>query len=384
MENVNFPKSNYNIFFPGGFVVKKGDTLYSIAKALGVTVKEIKEANGMKNNNLKEGQTLIIPGRQTSFIFGFPEKSPQNKEFLLFRNPDDETLVPKKTNKFVQKRKNKDYKVQNGDTAEKIAKNFSVMMSTLLEINGLKSNSLLNVGKTLKIPDTIIAKNVKTPSNVAEATGLSEDYINNLIKLEEFHTKVYTDKNGNRTIGVGHLISQEEKSKYLKKTLTKQEVYTLLAQDLINREQNIKSMIGEKAYAKMPQPLKDSVMDFVFNRGEKTVENHPGFINALKEGRYADAISKMTIDYTQQTVNGKKVKKHLSGLSKRRLYEIGHACKIYNGNIPKNILASAQHVYNQGMYLLKKEFPDKKDFENQKIGYNKEVKEIFGDKIKVL
>ena len=42
------------------YVVKSGDTLYSIAKEFNTTVDELKRLNGLSNNNLKIGQILII------------------------------------------------------------------------------------------------------------------------------------------------------------------------------------------------------------------------------------------------------------------------------------------------------------------------------------
>jgi LysM repeat protein len=43
------------------FVVRDGDTLYSVAKRHGVTVDMIYAANGLRNDQLTPGQHLIIP-----------------------------------------------------------------------------------------------------------------------------------------------------------------------------------------------------------------------------------------------------------------------------------------------------------------------------------
>ena len=43
------------------YVVEKGDTLSLIAGAMGVSVSKIKEMNGLKNDNLRVGQKLILP-----------------------------------------------------------------------------------------------------------------------------------------------------------------------------------------------------------------------------------------------------------------------------------------------------------------------------------
>ena len=44
------------------YVVKKGDTLYGIAKAHGVSVADIVKASGMSTTTIRIGQTLRIPG----------------------------------------------------------------------------------------------------------------------------------------------------------------------------------------------------------------------------------------------------------------------------------------------------------------------------------
>lgn len=44
-----------------GYTVRRGDTLWSISKKLGVSVDRIKKANGLRNNNIKAGQRLKIP-----------------------------------------------------------------------------------------------------------------------------------------------------------------------------------------------------------------------------------------------------------------------------------------------------------------------------------
>ncbi|MFT9599953.1 LysM peptidoglycan-binding domain-containing protein [Mesobacillus sp.] len=58
------------LFFANGFgyaddhslTVKKGDTLYSISKRYNLTVQELKDFNGLKNNTIYTGQKLMLPG----------------------------------------------------------------------------------------------------------------------------------------------------------------------------------------------------------------------------------------------------------------------------------------------------------------------------------
>jgi LysM repeat protein len=41
--------------------VKSGDTLSSIAGAFGITVKQLRRANGLASNVIHRGQVLVIP-----------------------------------------------------------------------------------------------------------------------------------------------------------------------------------------------------------------------------------------------------------------------------------------------------------------------------------
>lgn len=48
------------------YKVRKGDTLSRIASAHGITVNELRKANGLKGDNIREGQTLKIPAKKAA------------------------------------------------------------------------------------------------------------------------------------------------------------------------------------------------------------------------------------------------------------------------------------------------------------------------------
>jgi len=56
-EKLVVPKPKYSL--PDYYTVKKGDTLYSIAKKFNTTVAKIKEINGLKSNTISIGQKLL-------------------------------------------------------------------------------------------------------------------------------------------------------------------------------------------------------------------------------------------------------------------------------------------------------------------------------------
>ena len=59
-QQIFIPKDTKSSVNKNVYVVKKGDTLFDIAKLKGVTVNEIKEANNLKTDTLQIGQVLTI------------------------------------------------------------------------------------------------------------------------------------------------------------------------------------------------------------------------------------------------------------------------------------------------------------------------------------
>ena len=249
------------------------------------------------------------------------------------------------------------------------------------------TNGIVRYFNQEQMPDI---SSVEDLSDVEKVTGLSEEYLEALTQMEEVHEEPYRDKNGNLTVGVGHVIKAGERAKYPEgETISEEEIYQLLAKDMYVRVQNVKDMLGDSEYENMPQPLKDAVMDFVFNRGEGTFKTREGLIEALRKGDYASAISKLDVDYSLvKNKQGKTVRRHLSGLNKRRLFEMSHACKIYDGDIPDEVLKSANNVYKRGLYFLKQEAKEdekiKKAYKNIKAEYNELTDEWFDGKIKLI
>ncbi len=105
--------SNSSIPTPSNtYTVKSGDSLYSIAKQYGVTVDALKSANGKTSNLLSIGEVLVIPTTNTG---------------------------------------TRTYIVKSGDSLWKIATNYGVSVNALKQANGLTSD-LLSIGQVLVIP----------------------------------------------------------------------------------------------------------------------------------------------------------------------------------------------------------------------------------------
>lgn len=96
------------------YVVKSGDSLWSIAKKFNTTVSEIRNKNNLTTDVLKVGQLLRIPGNTSS--------------------------------------SDNIYYVKSGDSLWKIANQFGTTVDAIKNQNGLTSN-VLQIGQQLIIPN---------------------------------------------------------------------------------------------------------------------------------------------------------------------------------------------------------------------------------------
>ena len=110
---------NNNETMPSTYTVQSGDSLWSIANKFGVTVNDLKNANGLTSNLLSIGQVLIIPSSSTN--------NPTNPSYTT-------------------------YTVRSGDSLWSIANRFGVTVDAIKTLNNLTSN-LLSVGQVLQIPN---------------------------------------------------------------------------------------------------------------------------------------------------------------------------------------------------------------------------------------
>ena len=119
------------------YVVKKGDTLSIIASKYRVSVKDLKSVNNLKSNEVEIGMKLIIPDSQIPMRV--VRVSPNLNE----------------TNSYV---------VKKGDNLSRIASRYRVSVKDLKNANSMKGDKV-TVGMRLVIPNSTLSKNVepKTP-----------------------------------------------------------------------------------------------------------------------------------------------------------------------------------------------------------------------------
>lgn len=155
---------------PGNtYVVKKGDSLYAIAREYGITVDELKKANNLSSNNLSIGMVLTIPKESVpseniyivkpgdslykiANMYGMSVnelKSLNNLSSNLLSigqqlKVNDNANIPANT-----------YIVKSGDSLYSIAKKFNISVDELKRVNN-KTSNLLSIGEKLIIPDSSI------------------------------------------------------------------------------------------------------------------------------------------------------------------------------------------------------------------------------------
>lgn len=156
------------------YVVKKGDSLYSIANKYNTTVSELKELNNLGTNNLSINQILKIPSSDSG---GNTDSSSSSSNTYIVKSGDTLYGISKKFGLTVDELKKLNnlssnilsigqklnvgssmdsddyvnYKVVSGDSLYSIAKRYNTTVNVIKDLNNLSSN-LLSIGQVLKIP----------------------------------------------------------------------------------------------------------------------------------------------------------------------------------------------------------------------------------------
>ena len=117
------------------YTVKAGDTLSHLSHHYGISVSMIQSFNNVNPNNLKIGSKLVIPVSN-------PDITPYGGTL------DFSAWVPDISEEGFAG----EYKVQEGDTLWSIAKLFHTDIKHIAYFNHLELDSVLSIGKTLKVP----------------------------------------------------------------------------------------------------------------------------------------------------------------------------------------------------------------------------------------
>ena len=156
------------------YVVKKGDTLYSISKKLNISINTLKALNKLNTNEIYVGQQLILSNdknteeydvytvKKGDSLWSISKKYDISvKELIELNNLNNLTLqinqkleVPKTIIVEPEENDTEIYIVEKNDTLWSISRKFNISVNELKELNNL-TNNLLSIGQELKIKRTL-------------------------------------------------------------------------------------------------------------------------------------------------------------------------------------------------------------------------------------
>ena len=195
------------------YVVKKGDSLYSIAKQFNTTIGALKAINELTGNILQPGKILRLPNFVTfntdpnevivykiskgDSLYSIAKQYGVSVNDIINYNQlantllsvDQQILIP--VNKVIEigKEPHLNYIVKKGDTLYNIAKRYNITPKELMDYNNL-SSSLLNIGDTILIPQEkqLVNYFVRTNDTLASIAERFNTTVDQILKLNNLNT----------------------------------------------------------------------------------------------------------------------------------------------------------------------------------------------------
>ncbi len=153
--------------------VLKGHTLYSISKAYGVSVDEIKAANPSLSEGLKAGMLIYIPDK-TATTGTVTADQPENTSVTT-----EQPTKEKPQKKVVKdKKKYKKYNVKWYETLDDVAVKFNVTVEAIISLNDIDTVSGKRI-RSVMIPDKEYMRSMETgqPDTTGETAEEEDDRI---------------------------------------------------------------------------------------------------------------------------------------------------------------------------------------------------------------
>ncbi|MBW3041399.1 LysM peptidoglycan-binding domain-containing protein [Prochlorococcus marinus] len=124
---------------------KSGDTLFKLSNQYGIPLKELMHKNNINDaNKIVEGKVIIIPLKDNNNGKDF-EKEKSNNDLLK-------------------------YKVKEGDTLYKIARDYNVSLKSILSINNIDNEYFLKPNQIILLPKETVYKKANNEDNILIAS----------------------------------------------------------------------------------------------------------------------------------------------------------------------------------------------------------------------
>jgi peptidoglycan DL-endopeptidase LytE len=167
-------------------LVRKSESLHSIARKYHVSVEELKTVNTLTGSQIKQGTRLIIPSHAVVKV----------KKEKAAENP-------------------KSYKVVKGDTLPGIARKTGIKMGTLRSLNNIKGNKIKQ-GQVLVLNEVVPAAAPKRAVSVNRLAMINSDLLN---EKELANTLAeLTDLDSEKEVDLAKTLEENESANTLKKT----------------------------------------------------------------------------------------------------------------------------------------------------------------------
>jgi murein DD-endopeptidase MepM/ murein hydrolase activator NlpD len=145
--------------------VESGMTLYSIARANGVSVQQLAAANNIEAPyTVSMGQVLTIPG-------GHVAQMPARKVVPLVQEEEQQAAAAP----VVKMKAGAAHTVSSGDTLYSLGRQFGVSPFAIADLNNLPHNKALSLGQKLRIPAGGVAQVKAKPEAVAAKEDIADD-----------------------------------------------------------------------------------------------------------------------------------------------------------------------------------------------------------------
>ncbi len=165
------------------YIVKKGDTLYSIARKYNVSVDELKKINNLTSNNILIGQKIYIPSeleilqndytiytiQEGDTLFSIANKFNISVQELMTLNRlnslditiGEQLLIPTNGIEIIGVI---DYTIKPGDTLWRIANNCNTTVDAIIKLNNLES-TIIYPGQIIKLSESCASKQSNNQTN---------------------------------------------------------------------------------------------------------------------------------------------------------------------------------------------------------------------------
>ena len=275
---------------PGTIVVRRGDTLYALAREHNTTLENLADANGLKPPyTLRIGQILKLePDTPKPTVVAEPvevkpepvvekvaekpktepkieKKSEQKKEVKPVDKTETKT-VSKPTEQKVQPASKsvttndvrvplKTITVARGDTLYSVSRRYEVPVNDLAVMNGLSAPFTLSVGQKLRVPDL-----AKPETPVAQTPAKSSQNAKTAVKAEPKQTK--TTNKPQPTKNATKVPEKSTSNKPVKQNQSqKSSLKTLAPQKSDNKKQVEKTQpIAARSSSKFTWPVRGTIL----------------------------------------------------------------------------------------------------------------------------